>query len=322
MDVMLRALTKADIPQWHRLLADIERVDRTGEHYNEADLVEEMDNPDVVLGKDMVAAFDGEEMVGYFCVYSRAPGESTHKVHLDGAVHPDRRGEGVGTVLADAMLSRAVQAHRETAPDVPALYLLSGGSDNTALAELMAGIGLTPDRWNFVMRADLTRVPGPAPIPDGLEIRQYGEGMATLMLETHNIVFRDHPNFTPWTDVMWRQWVTESRNFRPDLSFVVVDPTVPDQLAGYVQTNEYDAYYAATGRREAYVGKVGTRREYRGRGVATALLRHCLNAYREAGYDEASLDVDSANPTGALGVYERVGFEVEMTRTDYAKREG
>jgi ribosomal protein S18 acetylase RimI-like enzyme len=88
----------------------------------------------------------------------------------------------------------------------------------------------------------------------------------------------------------------------------------------YVQTNEYDAYFEATGRREAYVGKVGTRRESRGRGLASILLQHCMKAYQQAGYDEASLDVDSENPTGALGVYKRAGFEVESKQTDYCLR--
>jgi mycothiol synthase len=87
-----------------------------------------------------------------------------------------------------------------------------------------------------------------------------------------------------------------------------------------VQSNEYDAYFEATGRREAYVAKVGTRREYRRRGIATTLLQHCLAACQEAGYDEASLMVDSENPTGALTVYERAGFRVESRWTDYAKR--
>jgi mycothiol synthase len=56
--------------------------------------------------------------------------------------------------------------------------------------------------------------------------------------------------------------------------------------------------------------------------VAGILLQHCLKAYQEAGYDEASLDVDSENPTGALGVYRRAGFEVESRRTDYCLRVG
>jgi mycothiol synthase len=35
-------------------------------------------------------------------------------------------------------------------------------------------------------------------------------------------------------------------------------------------------------------------------------------------HDDASLDVDSGNPTGALGIYRRAGFDVESAWTDYA----
>ena len=320
----LRPLTESDIPAWNRLLARIEEVDRTGEHYNEADLLEEMRNPDLTPGQDMIGAWDSGtgELVGYFCVYHRPASDGLHKIHLEGATRPDLRGQGIGTQLAAAMMRRAEQVHLEQAADVPVLYSLSGVSANAAQADLMAGIGLRPERWSFVMRAGLADLPEPAPLPDGLRVQRYDDGMADLMLRTHNVVFRDHPNFTPWTEAMWRQWVTESRNFRPELSFVVVDPARPGELAAYVQSNEYDAYFEATGRREAYVAKVGTRREYRGRGLATSLLQHCLGTYRDAGFEEASLDVDADNPTGALGVYERAGFEVELRRTDYTRRVG
>jgi ribosomal protein S18 acetylase RimI-like enzyme len=140
------------------------------------------------------------------------------------------------------------------------------------------------------------------------------------MRASHNTAFVDHPEFTPWTDVMWKQWVTGSRNFRPELSFVVVEAGRPERVVAYLQSNEYDAYFEATGRREAYVAKVGTLREFRGRGLAAALLRHALAAYQQAGFDEASLDVDSENPTGALGIYQRAGFEVETRWTNYALR--
>jgi mycothiol synthase len=43
-----------------------------------------------------------------------------------------------------------------------------------------------------------------------------------------------------------------------------------------------------------------------------------MHACRAAGYDEAALAVDSENPTGALGVYRRVGFAVESRWTNYA----
>jgi ribosomal protein S18 acetylase RimI-like enzyme len=113
--------------------------------------------------------------------------------------------------------------------------------------------------------------------------------------------------------------VTESRNFRPDQSFLVVDETAQGRIASYVQTNEYDAYFEMTGKREAFVAKLGTLRKYRGRGLASTLLLHCMKAYQKAGYDEAALDVDSENPTGALGIYERAGFSVESKWTDYVR---
>jgi ribosomal protein S18 acetylase RimI-like enzyme len=161
-------------------------------------------------------------------------------------------------------------------------------------------------------------VPAPPELPEGLELRRYDETFAEAMHVAHNEAFVDHPNFTPWTEVMWKQWVTESRSFRPELSFVVVESSAPERVVAYVQSAEFDAYFQVTGRREAYVGKVGTLREFRGRGLAGTLLRHALAAFQAAGYDEASLDVDSENPTGALGVYERAGFEVENRWTNYA----
>lgn len=317
-DVELRALTTDDIPAWNRLLAAMEAVDRTGEHYNEADLAEELANPEIDPARDVVGAFLGDGLVGYFCVYPRSTAGEVHKIAMEGGVHPDLRGRGIGTVLATAMRRRALEAHAELHPGRKAFLTLTGPTSNQAQAELMAEIGLRPTRWNFTMRADLSQdLEPPDPVPEGLVLDRYDDSVATAMFEAHNTAFVDHPNFTPWSESMWQQWVTGSRSFRPDLSFVVVEKDRPDVVVAYVQTSEYDAYFEQTGRREAFVAKVGTRREHRGRGLASLLLRHALQEYRAAGYDEAALDVDSENPTGALGIYRRAGFEVEQRLADY-----
>ena len=44
--------------------------------------------------------------------------------------------------------------------------------------------------------------------------------------------------------------------------------------------------------------------------LAAALVARSLLVLRERGMDSAILGVDAENPTGALGVYERAGFEV------------
>lgn len=37
----------------------------------------------------MVGAFDGEAMVGYFCVGPRSVGDWSHKIYMEGSVHPE-----------------------------------------------------------------------------------------------------------------------------------------------------------------------------------------------------------------------------------------
>jgi ribosomal protein S18 acetylase RimI-like enzyme len=222
-------------------------------------------------------------------------------------------------MLAAAMRSRALAYHAERHPELALELSLTGLSRNTAQERLVADIGLLPDRWNFGMRAQLgDSLPTPGALPEELRLHTYDESFSQAMHAAHNAAFADHPNFIPWTAVMWEQWVTGSRNFRPELSFVLVAESRPDEVVAYVQSYEYDAYFQQTGRREAYVGKVGTLRDHRRQGLASTLLTHALHAYRAAGFDEASLDVDSHNPTGALGVYRRAGFEVESRWTNYA----
>ena len=319
--VTLRPLLHADIPAHAALLAAIEAVDDTGEHYSEADLEEEYANPDVEVGKDIVGAWEGSggdaELVGYFSIYPRHADDTYQKIHVEGAVRPDRRGRGIGAVLVRAMIDRADAVHREKHPDMPAKLMLTGLSTNEEQARLLADAGFGPERYSFVMRTLLGSVTEPEPLPDGYRLERYDESWSAAMHAAHNEAFLDHPNFTPWTDVMWKQWVTDSRNFRPALSLVVVHEDDPSTVVAYIQSNEFDAYFEATGRREAYVAKVGTRREHRGKGLAGRMLRHALWGYQQAGYEEASLDVDSENPTGALGIYERVGFAMEKRFTDY-----
>jgi len=65
---------------------------------------------------------------------------------------------------------------------------------------------------------------------------------------------------------------------------------------------------------------VGTRATGRKRGIATALLATALSAARAEGYDQASLGVDADSLTGAVRLYERVGFTVDNTWISHRKQ--
>jgi ribosomal protein S18 acetylase RimI-like enzyme len=55
---------------------------------------------------------------------------------------------------------------------------------------------------------------------------------------------------------------------------------------------------------------LGVKRPWRGRGLASALLAASFNVFQEAGMTHSMLAVDSENPTGALRLYQKMGYEV------------
>ena len=59
---------------------------------------------------------------------------------------------------------------------------------------------------------------------------------------------------------------------------------------------------------EGYVRSLGVLREYRGRGLARLLLERAFDYYRGRGMVGVQLGVDSASPTGANHLYEKVGM--------------
>jgi ribosomal protein S18 acetylase RimI-like enzyme len=142
--------------------------------------------------------------------------------------------------------------------------------------------------------------------------------LAETVRVAHNTAFDGHHRgFVPWSEETWEHRVTASSTFRPGLSRVVV--TGDGRIVGYLLSHEFARDQEANGRREAHIARIGTLPEHRGRGIATALLLHSLHAYAESGYDEASLGVDTENPSGARRVYERVGFTVDTEWTTYAR---
>jgi ribosomal protein S18 acetylase RimI-like enzyme len=82
---------------------------------------------------------------------------------------------------------------------------------------------------------------------------------------------------------------------------------------------EYVADSEATGRRDLDIPLVGTRRTGRKRGIASALLTRAVTEARAAGFDTASLGVDADSPSGAVGLYERLGFTAAGTWISHQK---
>jgi mycothiol synthase len=314
-DLRTRPATRDDAEAINSLMAAAEEVDRTGEHYKVEDVIEELDNPMIELARDWVVIEQDGRIVAHAQLTPRAPHAGSLKVEIGGTVHPDHRGHGLGSQLVPAMIDRAHEYVRERG-DLRAVVVAMAPSQDTRLADIFARHGMHPHRYNFLMVCDPSRVEGSSNgLPHGYALSTWEGVDQDEMRLAHNEAFVDHPGFVPWSRELWSQWVAETRNSRPALSLVARDGG--GRVAAYVQTSEFDAYFEATGVREAYVNKVGTVPAHRRRGLAGALLRVAVRLYRDAGFRRASLDVDSENPTGALGLYESIGFATEQRWASY-----
>jgi mycothiol synthase len=316
-DFRVRAVTRDDAAAVNDLFAAAEAVDRTDEHYNLDDVLEELDNPMIDPTKDWVLVEHHDRLVATSRLIPRAPADGALSMYVEGTVHPDHRRQGIGSMLVPLMVQRGREYARERGQDLRPVLTGDAPSTNTDLAAVFGRAGLRPVRWSFVMVADLDRadpsdVPGP---PAGYTLHTW-EGLdPDEIREAHNRAFVGHYGWTPWSAEMWGQWVADSRALRPSLSLVARDRE--GAIAAYVQSNEFEAVAEATGLRQVYVAKVGTIEEHRRRGLGGVLLRTALERCRQEGFDRATLDVDSENPTSALGIYESAGFQITQRWTSY-----
>ena len=92
-----------------------------------------------------------------------------------------------------------------------------------------------------------------------------------------------------------------------------------DQIAGVVQNWIWAEENEQLGVRRGWLEHISVRRPWRRRGLGRAITAESLRRLRAAGMTDAMLGVDAENPTGALGLYEGLGFEVSQRMSAYVR---
>jgi mycothiol synthase len=289
--------------------AAAEAVDDTGEHYSEQDVREVLEDESLDLGRDSLAAVAADgEVVAFAWVHGAAD-----RVRVEGAVVPAVRGRGLGRRL----LAWAEERAGERRPDVPGAVCVDVHENNPGKQALVRAAGYTATRWQYRMTRTLDDpLPDVPRVPEDLALTRYEADRDEAVRQAHREAFAGEWGATPPDEQTWSHWYTGSETFRPDVSWLVLRD---DDVAAYLLTYFWAADAAATGVREAFLGQLGVRPAWRRRGLGGLLLATALRSYRVAGYERSSLTVDSANPTGALGLYERAGFAANGTSVAWMK---
>ena len=308
--VTWRPLTTGDAQAAADLLNAMEAVDKVGENFDAEDVLQELEDPYADLERASLAAFTGDVMVGYMKATYRPSVEEVNRVFVDGGVHPDHRRRGIGGTLLKAGVAAAKVLHALHHPTLKLVVETHKGEHIAGVAEFFGSQGFTPVRYFQHMEHALGDAIPDTAVPDGLRVEPWSERNDEEFRFVRNESFTDHWGSTPMPADAWKNRIT-NHTFRPDLSFLLRD-AANGAPAGILVTMYWEADTEATGVRDAHFMLIGTVRHYRKRGVAGALIAHALRAAADAGFDRASLGVDSANPTGAFGLYRKAGFAPTM----------
>lgn len=241
--------------------------------------------------------------------------EYFREYRCDGAVLPEWRRQGVGTTLLAENIRLQTELARTHDTDRPRI-LGSWTSDRMAGAHaLLRKFGYEKVRWFFEMTRPVNEPIPDVPMPDGLEVRPVRPEMLRQIWDADVEAFQDHWGGFDSSDASFKRW-QEDPSFDPSLWVIAYDG---DEVAGGV-VNGIDAEEnAALGVKRGWLHSVFTRRPWRRRGLARALIARSLVAIRERGMDTGILGVDADNPTGALGLYEGIGFGVAERSTAWRK---
>jgi mycothiol synthase len=312
-----RPLRADDMPALADLLEAAEPVDDTGEHEDAEGIAEFLVNDRVALDGDTCAVLtDDGRLVAYASTVDLGDHRDEYAVRIDGRVHPDWRGRGIGRALVGWELARCAELHRARHPEMPGRFALGVPSAMTSLDRLVRRAGFQPVQYYFSMTRPLTDLP-PLRTVDGIELAPFDGSRDDEVRRAHNVAFVDHFGTAERDAYAWQTWFTGQKAFRPELSRLAL---AGGAVVGYSLVYEYDADTAATGVREAYFGQIGVLPAARGRGIASAVIVASLHAAAEDGLGRAGLTVDSNNTTGALRLYEALGFTVDRRETVMAFR--
>jgi ribosomal protein S18 acetylase RimI-like enzyme len=235
-----------------------------------------------------------------------------------GWVHPDWRRRGLGRAMlrhGEARLRERAVAEEAAGETRPALLGSWSLDDAIGNRTLLGSEGYRPVRWFVEMtRPDLDDIPRLG-LPAGLELRPVHEDRARDVLIADSEAFQDHWGARQMSEADVRRILGE-----PDTDLTLWQVAwAGDEVAGSVLPMIFPANNEASGIRRGWLDRVSVRRPWRRRGVAAALMAAALEALRERGMEVASLGVDADNPSGALGLYERLGFRVDRRSAAYRK---
>jgi ribosomal protein S18 acetylase RimI-like enzyme len=247
---------------------------------------------------------DGQNIANGHCYWDKEL-DGNYRYSFWMNLRPEWRGQGIERILAKFLFDRLDEMSSQHPDDTQKFYQIYTAQTRQWQIDMLEGFSFKPIRYMFRMSRPCSKPIEPLPLPEGLEIRQPTPEQYRQVWEADVEAFRDHWGMSEPNEERYQAWQKESY-FQPEMWKVAWDG---NEIAGMVLNFIDHAENEAYDRKRGYTEDISTRRPWRKQGIATALLTQSIKMFQEMGMEDTALGVDAENPTGALRLYERVGYE-------------
>ncbi len=265
---------------------------------------------------DMLFAEINGEVVAYGRVDWDEELNSDLLYNINLFVNPKWRVDQLGIAMIDHLINRAKEIAIEHPKENPKYIQIWVRERETWFLELIKSKEFKAVRYTYLMKRPCNLPTEVLPLPEGIEVRQIGEDDLRKVWDADQSAFADHWGFVPGTEKDYQGWLKWPLR-DPNLWKVAWDG---DQIVGmvlnFVDLKENEEF----GRLRGYTEEISVQRPWRRQGIARALLTQSIKMFQEMGMVETVLNVDTENPTGALKLYQAVGYQEDKRSIVFRKK--
>lgn len=186
-------------------------------------------------------------------------------------------------------------------------------SKDLAMKEVLSSFGMNAFRTYWHLRHEVTDSSKKEIEFPGVALRNMvSDADFEIYWKLHQDAFSRHFGFAPRERGQWIEMTKSAATFDPEACFLLEFQGEP---VGFVQLSTALEHMNA-----GFVDLIGVAHKFQGKGLGQLLLQQAINISVERGNSFIELNVDSGNESGALRVYEKLGFKPQSSWEQYENK--
>jgi ribosomal protein S18 acetylase RimI-like enzyme len=300
---------------YNTVKAEISQADILAELINQHELAIDPDSTAIGLeeSKEIIEGFFDPALAAFIftegnqepsAFYSVNPDANRKRLFTDVYARP-------GSNLIRQALIESLKVAADSFPNYEHWYGVN--TKDLVMRSALESLGMEVIRTYWHMKKEITLNDAIKHSNSEVSIRLVsGDQDMQIWWKLHQDSFSNHFGFAPRPMDLWIEQTKAASTMDPEACFILEYSGEP---AGFVQLA--NANYHLNG---GYVDVLGVAHKFQGLGLGQILLQHGINHSVEQGREFIELNVDSGNESGALRLYEKLGFKPNSAWEQYENK--